>query len=319
MLREYLTETGTTNLLNLCCEFLNGLDGNHVDNLEVALKEAGVNESLAQFIIRAKSFNNDFDAYAIRTYLSEIELPLPSDSQTELKKLLTIDDVYVKAFVVDATNLLQNAFNEYKTAFGTFRDWTIAFVLPEVVKNTQKYTHYNPRTFSLLSLCYPNENYTIKIHHLGVEFDFVKNDSLNDLYNSVVKKYNSIHGEKTSGDNTEFSKAMTLLSDIAPVWSKLKASANLRKNNSSSSYPSAVAKDNIIKLFAGNYDVVPFSEPKANSIDYSVIINPAKFNSYDDNRKKQITNALLANKDAFYDIIANASKSIKDGLLTLRM
>ena len=184
MLSEYLTQTGSNNLLNFGNEFLNIIgDGDRV-NLEIALTDAGVEPTLKEFLLKCFTSQKEFDAHGIKMALASLELPFPSSCCEELEKLKNIPDARIRAFIVDMTSFMQHAFREYRGAssFGSFHDWTITTIIPEVESDISKFVHYNPRTVSLLSLCYPESKFEIEAKHLDIEFDLEGIDDLSKLY-----------------------------------------------------------------------------------------------------------------------------------------
>ena len=318
MLSEFLIQTGVKDLLNFGNDFLNIIgDGTRYD-LKKELTKANVNPTLSEFILKCFDTQKDFDAYAIKSYLSSIELPFPSSCDEELEKLKRIPDARIKAFILDITSFMQHAFNEHKNAFGSLHDWTIATIIPEAEEDITRFTHYNPRTISLLSLCYPESKFIIEAKHLDIEFDLSEPISdISTLYHKVIAKYNARHGIPTSGKWDEFTLAIDNFARIYPVWSKMKASVNLRNGTAlqgGAKRLSRVNRANIVRLFTGDYGVVPSNETPADKIAWNLIINNEKFDTLSDERKKQVTNALIANKEAFNSIVSASTRSVIGGM-----
>ena len=127
MLEDFLELTGPSTLLNFGNDFLDNLSESLVPDLEKSLKEANVNEKLAEFILATRKLG----AYETKMMLLNVDLPFPSTYDAELEKLKTINDYVVKRFILDMTSFMQHAFNTYKDAFGTFMDWSTATCLKE--------------------------------------------------------------------------------------------------------------------------------------------------------------------------------------------
>lgn len=316
MLKEHLFHTGTATLSDFCNEFLNQLQGVNSDDLASELCAHGVNEKLAAFIVREKQLHPN-NAHGVKLDIACSELPFPSSSKEELEKLKTIDDPFVKMFIVDCTSVLQHAFDEFKVLpirKPLFNDFVVSVIMPEVEKNIDDYTHYNSRTFSLLSLCYPNEDFDIKAEHLDVEV-IDDGESIDGYYKHIVEEYNKMHGVETKGKWSSFDYAFSNISRISPIWNNLKASEALRdKCAMIGGATTKVSSSDLINLFTGDYDAVPSTEPLANSISFDAIANEDKFNSLSHERQLQITNAIDANRSAFNTLMANSTREVLNNM-----
>lgn len=317
MLKDFLELSGATNLLNFANDFLDNFEGEHVPDLEQALKAANVNEKLAEFILATRNTG----AYETKLALSSLDLPFPSTCEEELNKLRTIKDVTVSRFIIDITSFMQHAFNNYKNGFGSIVDWTVVTCLKEAEDDVSKFTHYNPRTLSLLSLCYPSPYFVIEAKHLDVEYTAEEYDEegivdLTDLYHFIVKKYNKMHGDVASGNMDDFAAAIADFSYIAPMWSKWRAASKLYERSGAmtgGSLSSMVRKENIVKVFSGDYSYVPVNENHSANVNYTLVTNNTDFNSLSEDRKLQISHALEANRNTFLNIVSNAAKRIHAG------
>ena len=317
MLKDFLELSGATNLLNFANDFIDSFEGEHVPDLEQALKAANVNEKLAEFILATRNAG----AYETKLALSSLDLPFPSTCEEELNKLRTIKDATVSRFIIDITSFMQHAFNNYKNGFGSIVDWTVVTCLKEAEDDVSKFTHYNPRTLSLLSLCYPSPYFVIEAKHLDVEYTAEEYDEehivdLTDLYHFIVKKYNKMHGDVASGNMDDFAAAIADFSYIAPMWSKWRAASKLYERSGAmtgGSLSSMVRKENIVKVFSGDYSYVPANENHSSNVNYTLVTNNTDFNSLSEDRKLQISHALEANRNAFLNIVSNAAKRIHAG------
>ena len=143
------------------------------------------------------------------------------------------------------------------------------------------------------------------------------------MYHSVVKQYNKIHGDVASGNMDDFANALKDFSYIAPIWSKWKASSIIYTRGSNTmqggSLKSTVVRDNVVRMFAGDYDIVPKNEEMSNGIIHELVLNPSKFNTMNDERKRQISHALATNKNQFTNIVADDTRRIHLGFQKLNL
>ena len=118
-----------------------------------------------------------------------------------------------------------------------------------------------------------------------------------------------------TGSIYNFEQAFRLVRKIAPVWEQLRVSS-VTKNERELKFINRVtpAKNiqEVFNVFAGDYELVPKTYTKASGNTFGFISNPAKFNTLSADRKLQVSNYLLNNREQFNKHLALSCKLITD-------
>ena len=125
------------------------------------------------------------------------------------------------------------------------------------------------------------------------------------------------HFAQTTGGkkSLNFEDSLRFVKRIAPIWDSLKmASSNQdpEENDFAVDDPSnhVPTPDEIASIYAGNYSLVPSNYEKAKGFAYGLVANSINFNSLSKDRKLQVSNYLLNNKQAFNANLSNACITI---------
>lgn len=127
---------------------------------------------------------------------------------------------------------------------------------------------------------------------------------------------------KTSGKTvSSFDRAVSIMQHIAPVWTQLKISSSTSTDADIDSIEATPVKtpastDDIVAAYKGNYSVVPATYPEASGIAFGLVSNFLNFNKLSAQRKRQVSNFLLNNREAFNSILADSAKIISDSIST---
>lgn len=118
-----------------------------------------------------------------------------------------------------------------------------------------------------------------------------------------------------TGSIYNFEQAFRLVHKIAPVWEQLRVSS-VTKNERELKFINRVTPSKniqeVFNVFAGDYELVPKTYAKASGNTFGFISNPAKFNTLSANRKLQVSNYLLNNREQFNKHLALSCKLITD-------
>lgn len=117
------------------------------------------------------------------------------------------------------------------------------------------------------------------------------------------------------GSIYNFEQAFRLVHKIAPVWEQLRVSS-VTKNERELKFINRVTPSKniqeVFNVFAGDYELVPKTYAKASGNTFGFISNPAKFNTLSADRKLQVSNYLLNNREQFNKHLALSCKLITD-------
>ena len=118
-----------------------------------------------------------------------------------------------------------------------------------------------------------------------------------------------------TGSIYNFEQAFRLVHKIAPVWEQLRVSS-VTKNERELKFINRVTPSKniqeVFNVFAGDYELVPKTYAKASGNTFGFISNPAKFNTLSADRKLQVSNYLLNNREQFNKHLALSCKLITD-------
>ena len=118
-----------------------------------------------------------------------------------------------------------------------------------------------------------------------------------------------------TGSIYNFEQAFRLVRKIAPVWEQLRVSS-VTKNERELKFINRVTPSKniqeVFNVFAGDYELVPKTYTKASGNAFGFISNPAKFNTLSADRKLQVSNYLLNNREQFNKHLALSCKLITD-------
>lgn len=160
-----------------------------------------------------------------------------------------------------------------------------------------------------------------KLKYFNIVIDYSKCENFNDIWKQLVKNFDALFPKKTQGFNLNgsFENSVKMFTYIAPVWDNLSATFALRNKqlpivSGGMSGGSSVSDSDIIKIFAGDYSLVPTNQPLSNSVNIDVISNFSSFNQLSNTRKLQASNFLINNRKRFNDILSEATQIVVNGL-----
>ena len=160
-----------------------------------------------------------------------------------------------------------------------------------------------------------------KLKYFNIVLDYTKCSSFNELWTQLFNNYDALFPSKSQGFNLNgsFENSVKLFSYIAPVWDHLSATFALRNKplpNIDSkiggiSGGAYVPDSDVVKIFAGDYSLIPSSEAYDSKVNIDVI---STFNQLPNNRKLQVSHFLLSNRKRFNDILGEATQIVINGL-----
>ena len=160
-----------------------------------------------------------------------------------------------------------------------------------------------------------------KLKYFNIVLDYSKCENFNDIWKQLVKNFDALFPKKTQGFNLggSFDNSMKIFTYIAPMWDNLSATFVLRDKqlpiiSGGMSGGSSVSDSDVVKIYAGDYSLVPTNQPLSNSINIDVISNFSSFNQLPNKRKLQTSNFLITNRKRFNDIVGEATQIVVNGL-----
>ena len=132
------------------------------------------------------------------------------------------------------------------------------------------------------------------------------------MASSTIFAFSKLTG---TGSVYNLEQAFRLVRKIAPVWEQLRVSS-VTKNERELKYINRVTPSKniqeVFNVFAGDYELVPKTYAKASGNTFGFIADPAKFNTLTADRKLQVSNYLLNNREQFNKHLALSCKLITD-------
>lgn len=288
-----------------------------------------------------KFFVNDMTAHGLKSSIQNIS-EFPNISLLSALRLL--NDVYtrtenemIKAYLVYLTfdvesflDFAQERWNKVKLSNNLFNNFIEQDALPKYIKHNASIHVSNKHGYCLLSFfCQKDEEnkavIPALIKYANVNIEWEKATSLQSLFAQLVNNYeslNAVHPIQGFDVNGSFENAVKLFTIVAPNWDNLSATFTLRNKPLPTVYSSSlmggsrIQDSDMVKIFAGEYNLVPSSEPTANQTNLDVIADFNVYNQLSQQRKLQVSHFLLANRKRFNDVLGEAAQLIINGLQT---
>lgn len=160
-----------------------------------------------------------------------------------------------------------------------------------------------------------------KLKYFNIVLDYSKCENFNDIWKQLVKNFDALFPKKMQGFNLNgsFENSVKMFTYVAPMWDNLSATFALRNKqlpiiSGGMSGGSSVSDSDVVKIFAGDYSLVPTNQPLSNSVNIDVVSNFSSFNQLPNKRKLQTSNFLIANRKRFNDILSEATQIVINGL-----
>ena len=236
------------------------------------------------------------------------QLGMTRDELVELYN--SIDDDETKRFIeylfVAPFDYYKSKLNELR-AIGTFGDEAL-----------EQFIRENPRPtvdslFGKYSIAaYLTNPLIIDNLYTPLKLEGVKSIEMMETTVDLLTHFAQTTGGKKS---LNFNDSLRFVKRIAPTWDSLKmASSNqdpeendFAVDDSSNHSPTP---EEIAAVYAGNYSLVPSNYPLAKGLVYGLVANTPAFNSLSNDRKLQVSNYLLNNKQLFNSHLSNACITI---------
>lgn len=330
------------NMLYLCNElydmFFNfkNITKSSMDELKHLLSGYCNDNLFNEFII--KFFSNGLNAYSFKSNIQSIS----SFPNTSVQSALNVlGDVFksahseqIKRYILFLTVSIENIFNHASEKFselniynGAFYQYLVEYIKKYISKKLIANQLDKHSTFCLVSFVCQNDDSTealpAKLKYINIDVDYTKCESFNDVWKQLLNNYDALHANKTTGFNLNgsFENSVKLFSYIAPIWDNLSATFTLRNNplpNISTSMrggsTSVVHDSDLIKIYAGDYSLVPENQELARNVNIDVVSNFNTFNQLSNKRKLQVSNFLLNNRKRFNTVLSEAAQIIVNGL-----
>lgn len=179
--------------------------------------------------------------------------------------------------------------------------------------------------YTLLGFICKESSYQItNPEYMNIEFDtsLLKNVSIENGFNSIFiqilnsNKENNTRFKGLNGDGT-FKTSIQLLSLISSSWDRMSATSALRNKpmpsfqvNHTLIGGARFDDSSIVKIFSGDYNLIPESYKDNTPVMIDLITNYKLFNQLSSRRKAQVCSFLYNNRTRFNSILENATKSV---------
>ena len=148
--------------------------------------------------------------------------------------------------------------------------------------------------------------------------------SVKSIFSQIINNYELLNEKVVSaGFDIEgsFENAVKLFSYVANNWDNLSATFTLRNKplpTGTSDYTlsggARVSDSDLVKIFAGQYSLVPYSSSYAKSPTLDVIADFDAYNELPNKRKLQVAGFLINNRKRFNDVMGEAAQIVINGL-----
>lgn len=283
-----------------------------------------------------KLFNEYNSAYDFKSII-QMSAEFPKISTTSAQYVL--NDVFkvtqslnIKRYILFLTISVEKLYKEALEKFsklnlynGLFYQYFMQYIDIYVKENLIANSINIHDKFCLLSfICQHDEDKSStpgKTRYFNIAIDYSKCDCFKDVWKQIVNNYDALSPSKTLGFNLNgsFVNSVKIFTYIAPMWDNLSATFALRNKTLSlvqngMSGGNSVSDSDVVKIFAGDYTLVPNNQPYAKSVNVDVISNFNTFNQLSNNRKLQTSHFLITNRKRFNDILSEATQIVVNGL-----
>ena len=283
-----------------------------------------------------KLFNEHNSAYDFKSII-QMSAKFPKISTTSAQSVL--NDVFkatqslnIKHYILFLTISIEKLYKEASEKFsklnlynGLFYQYFMQYINIYVKENIIANSINIHNKFCLLSfICQHDEDKSSipgKNKYFNIAIDYSKCNCFKDVWKQIVNNYDALSPSKTQGFNLNgsFVNSVKIFTYIAPMWDNLSATFALRNKTlplvqNGMSGGNSVSDSDVVKIFAGDYTLVPTNQPFAKSVNVDVISNFDTFNQLSNNRKLQTSHFLITNRKRFNDILSEATQIVVNGL-----
>lgn len=283
-----------------------------------------------------KLFNEHNSAYDFKSII-QMSAEFPKISTKSAQSVL--NDVFkatqnlnIKHYILFLTVSVEKLYKEVSEKFsklnlynGLFYQYFMQYINIYVKENIIANSINIHNKFCLLSfICQHDEDKSSipgKNKYFNIAIDYSKCNCFKDVWKQIVNNYDALSPSKTQGFNLNgsFVNSVKIFTYIAPMWDNLSATFALRNKTlplvqNGMSGGNSVSDSDVVKIFAGDYSLVPTNQPFAKSVNVDVISNFDTFNQLSNNRKLQTSHFLITNRKRFNDILSEATQIVVNGL-----
>ena len=283
-----------------------------------------------------KLFNEHNSAYDFKSII-QMSAKFPKISTTSAQSVL--NDVFkatqslnIKHYILFLTISIEKLYKEASEKFsklnlynGLFYQYFMQYINIYIKENIIANSINIHNKFCLLSfICQHDEDKSSipgKNKYFNIAIDYSKCNCFKDVWKQIVNNYDALSPSKTQGFNLNgsFVNSVKIFTYIAPMWDNLSATFALRNKTlplvqNGMSGGNSVSDSDVVKIFAGDYTLVPTNQPFAKSVNVDVISNFDTFNQLSNNRKLQTSHFLITNRKRFNDILSEATQIVVNGL-----
>jgi hypothetical protein len=254
-----------------------------------------------------------------RSDFNSLDFKLYAASYDKSQLLLSYDDAY--KFIRDLYEEAEE--NSIEEQYFSFFLVSLDQLFEQAVKK------FND--LGLNNECFPSflfDGFKYKITNECVKYtllEFLFNQELCDLLNVRIKSPVSNFSEfiesakatlvksheKTTGI-INFNTAIRIFHNISGSWDKIVTSTFSRNNSLENVYgePSKLNDEDLISVYAGNYDLVPSDQNKSKEVSLDLVSDYDKFSQLDIDRQLQVSHFLIKNKNKFNQVIENCANIV---------
>lgn len=286
-----------------------------------------------------KFFVNGMNAYTLKSTIQNLsEFP----SCTLSSALHVLSDIYdktenemIKGYLLfltfDIEHFINFALDDWKKvqmANTLFNHYIFDEALPKYLKRYLSIALVNHGYCLLSFFCqYDSAEPSVipaltKYANISIKWELCT--SVKSIFSQIINNYELLNEKVVSaGFDIEgsFENAVKLFSYVANNWDNLSATFTLRNKplpTGTSDYTlsggARVSDSDLVKIFAGQYSLVPYSSPYAKSPTLDVIADFDAYNELPNKRKLQVAGFLINNRKRFNDVMGEAAQIVINGL-----
>lgn len=315
-----IDESDKTELANL----LNQYSGDHLFN---------------EFVV--KFFIDDMNAYTLKSQVQNIsEFPTCS-LDSALHVLADIHNAtkneLIKAYIVfltfDVESFISFALSEWAKVQlydNLFHHFIIDEALVKYLKRNIEVSFVDHGYCLLSFFCQHDETNAAVIPALtkytNINIEWEQCVDLKAVFAFMINTYEQLNDKGTVSGfdiNGSFENAVKLFTLVAPNWDNLSATFTLRtkplppaQTSFNLSGGSRVNDSDLVKIFAGKYSLVPYTESRLENPNLDVIADFNAYNQLSQRRKLQVASFLINNRKRFNDVLGEAAQLVINGLQT---
>lgn len=234
--------------------------------------------------------------------------------------------IYLTLSPIDLYHMADERFAQVGLSYTTFNNYLETYTekfVQSLLRDNK--LHRNSSGYSLLGLiCQHDRSASLKMNkvkYVNVEVELDRCKSFQQIWSQMVQNYAAMNSKNNvAGFNFDgsFNKAVKLFGYLAPAWDKMNASTALRNKlipqTNLSSYGmsggSNYVDSDVVRIFAGSYDLINENEPTLNDVDIDLVTDYSTFNQLSSARKSQVLSFLTRNRKRFNSLLENATKVV---------